>query len=175
MHTPTKNSVHEMTTISLMTAVLCIIGPIAIPLGTIPISLTNFILYLMLYISNTKSCCTSYCLYLLLGIVGLPVFSGFSGGLAKLAGPTGGYLAGFIFLILTLGFSHSPCVGMILGTLIAYLFGTIWFCMQMKCTLYYALTICVFPFLIGDAIKILLACKIGPIIRKTLRRANLIL
>ncbi|MBO5372932.1 MAG: biotin transporter BioY [Lachnospiraceae bacterium] len=181
MYKKTKNSTHEMTYISLMTAILCILGPIAIPLGTIPISLTTFILYIMLYISKRKSCLLSYSLYLFLGTAGLPVFSGFSGGVVKLAGPTGGYLVGFIFLIFISGFFIRPdkntlfaVIGMTIGALIAYVFGTIWFCIQMQCTIYYALTVCVFPFLIGDTIKIFLAVKIGPLLRKTLYKANLL-
>ncbi len=176
MHKPNQLSIREMTLISLMTAILCILGPIAIPFGAIPISLTNFVLFLLLYISGIKCTLISYCLYLFLGIAGLPVFSGFSGGIAKLAGPTGGYLVGFIFLILISGyFMHFKksvwleISGMVIGMILAYLFGTIWFCIQMHTTIIYALTVCVSPFLIGDMFKIILAAKLGPIIQKRIK------
>jgi len=65
-------------------------------------------------------------------------------------------------------------LGMGIGTAAAYLFGTVWFLFQAKCSLWYALTVCVFPFLIGDGIKILIAAKIGPMIRRTLQTANLL-
>lgn len=77
---------------------------IPIPISPVPITLTNLVLFISLYILSWKEALISYILYLLLGICGLPVFSGFSGGIGKLAGPTGGYLAGFIFLILIAGF-----------------------------------------------------------------------
>ena len=74
----------------------------------------------------------SYLVYLLIGLVGVPVFSGFTGGPAKLAGPTGGYLVGFLFMALIAGyfidrFSRNhilQVLGMILGTAVCYLFGT---------------------------------------------------
>ena len=72
----------------------------------------------------------SYLIYLLLGLVGLPVFSGFTGGPAKLAGPTGGYIIGFIVMAVIAGLvidnCHKPLiqlVGMIAGTIVCYLFG----------------------------------------------------
>ena len=82
----------QMAAVALMTAVTCVLGPLAIPIvvSPVPLSLTNLVLFLSLYILKTKKALISYLIYLLLGIAGLPVFSGFSGGLGKLAGPTGG-------------------------------------------------------------------------------------
>ena len=76
-----------------MAAVTCILAPLSVPIGPVPISLTNFAIYLSLYLLDWKKGTLSYLIYLLLGLVGLPVFSGFTGGLAKLAGPTGGYIS----------------------------------------------------------------------------------
>ena len=119
---------------------------------------------------------------MLLGICGLPVFSGYSSGIAKLAGPTGGYLIGFIFMALLTGIIIKKAryqllvsiLGMILATLVAYFFGTVWFVIQAKCTVAYALGVCVFPFLIGDFVKILLAAVICPVLRKQLAKAGLL-
>ena len=101
-----KMTTTQMTVTALMTAVLCIFGPMVlpIPVSPVPISLTNLVLYFMVYILGMKASLMSFCLYLLLGAVGLPVFSGFAGGLGKLAGPTGGYLLGFVFMTLAAGF-----------------------------------------------------------------------
>ena len=79
----------QMTVAALMTAVMCILGPMALPLpvSPVPISLTNLVLYFMIYILGTKLSLISLGIYLLLGAVGLPVFSGFAGGLGKLAAP----------------------------------------------------------------------------------------
>ena len=151
--TKSKLTIYQMATISLMTALLCILGPMSIPIGAIPISFTNFVIYLTVYLLGTKLGTLSYLIYLLLGTAGLPVFSAYSGGLAKLAGPTGGYLIGFIFMSIISGIFIKQGKGKILM---------------------YALTACVFPFLIGDAVKILLASNIGPLIRSALQKAHLL-
>ena len=95
-----------MTIIALMTAVTCILGPLAIPLpfSPVPISFTNLAIYFSIFVLGTYSATVSYLVYLLIGMVGLPVFSGFAGGFGKMAGPTGGYLVGFIFMALIAGF-----------------------------------------------------------------------
>ena len=116
-------------------------------------------------------------LYLLLGATGLPVFSGFAGGLGKLAGPTGGYLLGFIFMTLAAGFMVERFpdriflhgIGMAVGTAICYLFGTVWLAEQMSLTFTAALGVGVIPYLPGDAVKILLAVILGPKLRKAVR------
>ena len=83
-----------LTTTAIMTAVMCILGPLSIPIGPVPITLTNLAIYLAMYILGTKRGSAAVCLYLLIGLAGLPVFSGFTGGPGKLLGPTGGYLIG---------------------------------------------------------------------------------
>lgn len=185
METKTKHpalSIQQMAVIALMTALTCILGPLSIPIGAVPISFTNFVIFLSVYLLGTKLGTISYCIYLLIGLFGLPVFSAYSGGPAKLAGPTGGYLIGFILTALLSGIfiekSHYKIglsvLGMIIGMLAAYLFGTVWFIFQSGCSLWYALTVCVFPFLIGDGIKIAVAAKIGPLIRNALQTAHLL-
>lgn len=185
MNSDTKHSalsVRQMTAAALMTALTCLLGPLAIPIGAIPISLTNFVVFIAAYTLGAKLGLISYCAYLLIGTAGLPVFSGYSGGLAKLAGPTGGYLIGFCFTLVISGFfiknsrgkAAFSILGMTFGMLIAYVFGTAWFVLEAKCTLWYALTVCVFPFLIGDAVKILIASKIGPVLQNALSAAHLL-
>lgn len=177
-----KLTIRQMAVIAFMSALTCILGPMSIPIGAVPVSFTNFVIYLAVYLLGTKAGSISYCIYLLIGLAGFPVFSGYSGGLSKLAGPTGGYLIGFIFMALISGFfirkSNGTVwisiLGMAVGTLIAYLFGTVWFMIQASCTLWYALTVCVFPFLAGDAIKIIAASKIGPLLRNALNKARLL-
>ncbi|HJC43606.1 MAG TPA: biotin transporter BioY [Candidatus Mediterraneibacter gallistercoris] len=171
----TKN----MAVIGLMTAVICIIAPfsIPIPVSPVPISLTNFIIFMAVYILGMKSASICVILYLLLGAAGLPVFSSFSGGLAKLAGPTGGYLAGFILLAFIHGFflEHFPgkkytaILGMILGMAVCYTFGTAWLAWQTSQSFTTALTIGVLPYLPGDAVKIIIAAITGPKLRTAAR------
>lgn len=177
-----KSSVYQLTVCALMAAVMCVLGPMAIPIGEVPISFTNLVIYLTICLLGMKWGTVSFVVYLLLGTFGLPVFSGYAGGLGKLAGPTGGYLIGFIFMALISGLflerSHShlawTVLGMILGTAVDYAFGTAWFIIQMQCPLWYALTVCVFPFLVFDLIKIVLATLVGGMIRRQLIRAHLV-
>ena len=176
-----KISTRQMTIIALMTAVTCILGPLSIllPFSPVPISFTNLAIYFSVFVLGTYSATVSYLVYLLIGMVGLPVFSGFSGGFGKLAGPTGGYLVGFIFMALIAGFFVDrfqgnrvmQAVGMILGTVVAYIFGTAWLCVQANLSFGAGLAAGVIPYVPGDLIKIAAALVVGPVLRKAVRRA----
>ena len=173
-----RMSTKTMALVAVMTAVTCVLAPLSIPIGPVPISLTNLAIYFGLYILGVKNETLSYIVYLLIGFVGLPVFSGFTGGAGKLFGPTGGYLIGFIPMALVAGIMIDrfdgkislSVVGMIIGTAICYAFGTIWFCIQADYKLVPALALCVIPFLPGDAIKIAIAAFFGPQLRRQLRK-----
>ncbi len=177
-----KTRTKELTMIGLMTAVTCVLGPfsIPIPVSPVPISLTNFAVFLSIYVLGFKAGTTSCILYLLLGTAGLPVFSSFSGGLGKLAGPTGGYLIGFVFLALIQGFlmgrfpgkRSAAVTGMALGMAVCYLFGTLWLAAQMSLDFAAALGIGVIPYLPGDIVKIVLAAVIGPKLCAAVNRAR---
>ena len=84
--TAPRSKTYEITMTALMAAVTCILAPLSIPIGPVPISFTNLAIYLSLYLLGWKKGTISYLIYLLLGLVGLPVFSGFTGGPSKLAG-----------------------------------------------------------------------------------------
>jgi biotin transport system substrate-specific component len=176
-----KSNVYQITIIGLMTAVICILGPLSIPVGVIPISFTNFAIYFALYILGAKKATMSFIIYMLIGLVGAPVFSGFSGGPAKLLGPTGGYIIGFLFMALISGFFIDRfidkwylCVfGMILGTAVCYTFGTVWLSYQADLSMSAALALGVIPFILADLVKIIIVAFIGPQIRERLIRTNL--
>ena len=168
-----KSRTYIMTATALMTALTCILAHMSIPIGPVPISLTNFVIYIALYLLGWKMGTVSYLIYMLIGLVGVPVFSGFSGGVAKLAGPTGGYIIGFTFMAVISGIviekSENRLIqilGMIVGTAVCYVLGTAWFCHLMSSTVAEALGLCVLPFIPGDLIKILIAVAAGPVIRK---------
>ena len=170
----------RMALIGVMTAVTCILGPFSIPLpfSPVPISFTNLAIYLAAYVLGMKACTVSYLIYMLLGMVGVPVFSGFTGGVGKLLGPTGGYLIGFIFLAAIAGFFvekfpakiYMHVVGMIIGMAICYIFGTAWLAGQLGMSFVAALGIGVIPYLPGDTAKIIIAIIAGPQIRKAVSR-----
>ena len=172
-----------MALIGVMAAVTCILGPLslAIPISPVPISLTNLAVYFAIYVLGMKRGTISYCIYLLLGLVGLPVFSAFTGGAGKLFGPTGGYLIGFIFMALICGFFiekwekklYMHLIGMVLGTAVCYFFGTVWLAFTAHMGFGAALAAGVIPFIPGDLAKIVIALIAGPVLRKQLKRAGL--
>lgn len=173
-------STKNLTLIGLMTSVICILGPISIPLpiSPVPITLGNLAIFLTVYVLGMKRGFISYAVYFLLGLVGLPVFSGFSGGMGKVAGPTGGYMIGFFFMALIAGFfidrwpgkKSIAAAGMAAGMLVCYLFGTVWLAWQLGVSFVSGLGIGVLPYLPGDAAKIIMALILGPILRKAVRR-----
>lgn len=174
-------SIQQIAVIGVMTAVICILAPFSIPIGVVPISFTNLAVYLALYVLGVKKGTISYLVYLCIGLVGVPVFSGFTSGPGKLFGPTGGYLIGFILMAVIAGIfidkftdkMYLCFLGMVLGTAVCYLLGTLWLAYQGGMNFQAALAAGVIPFIPGDLVKIVIAMLIGPQIRKQLIKAGL--
>lgn len=180
--------IKQMTVIALMTAVLCILSPFSlnIPVSPVPISLGSMAVYFVVTVLGMKRGTISVLLYILLGLVGLPVFSNFTGGAGKLFGPTGGYIIGYIFLALIFGGAIEygtkliknellvSIVGGIVGTLVLYLFGTVWLAILLQKDFVSALWLGVIPYIPGDIIKFILAMAIGVQLRKRLKKADLV-
>ena len=165
-----------MTLIAVMAALICVAGPLSIAIGPIPLSLASFAVYLAGAILGWKKGTLAVGIYLLIGLVGVPVFSGFSGGFQKLAGVTGGYLIGYLpcALITGLGADEEKPrwllpLCMVLGTVALYIIGTAWFMIQTKNTLAASMGMCVIPFLPGDAVKIVAATLIAMPVGKAVR------
>ena len=166
-----------MTRIAVMTAVLCILGPLSVPVGPVPISLATLGILLSVYVLGTKEGTAACILYLAIGAIGLPVFSGFQGGFAKIAGPTGGYMLGYLFLALIAGwFIHKyydiiwlQFIGMCLGTVVLYVFGTVWLAHVAGMTFMEAMAAGVLPFIIGDVLKMICAIVLGRTINRRLK------
>ncbi len=177
-----KPVIFNMTSCALMAALMCALCPLSIPIGPVPISLGILVILLTVYLLGTWRALVSYTVYLLLGAVGMPVFSGFQGGLAKLAGPTGGYLVGFWLMILAAGVVMEAChrrllltaVGMMLGIAADYAVGTAWFVFQTQSTVAHALDVCVYPFIPFDVAKVVVAVLLGSLIYRGLRKAKLL-
>lgn len=177
----------QMAEIALMSAVLCVISPFAIPvpMSPVPLSLSTFAVYVTALILGARKGAVCILIYLFLGIVGLPVFSGFSGGIGVLVGPTGGYLIGYLVCVVVTGLSTEAAVlkkcfgkrqflqnvfSMVLGTLSCYVPGTVWFLFVMEGTwsLGQVLLVCVVPYLTLDMMKIFVAATLAPLIKKAL-------
>ena len=182
-----KHKTKELVEIALFAALLCVISPFTLPVpgSPVPLSLATFGVYLAALLLGAKQSVLCVLVYLLLGMVGLPVFSGFSGGIGVLLGPTGGYLIGYVLCAVIVGLVIDAAtrvkrqfaqgvLAMILGTLACYLFGTVWFLLIMKGTynVAQALLICVVPYLLFDMIKIMMAAVTAVPVKKILRRIN---
>lgn len=181
METKTNQKVYPLAMTAVMTAVTCVLGPMSIAIGPIPVSFTNLAIYISLYLLGWKRGSVSYLVYMLIGMVGMPVFSGYAGGFGKLFGPTGGYILGFLPMAIIAGWvidhSHSRLAhiaGMILGTAVCYAFGTAWFCFQAGYTVQAALGLCVIPFIPVDLVKMVVAMTLGSVVRDRLEKAGLL-
>ncbi|MEL4105716.1 biotin transporter BioY [Oscillospiraceae bacterium WX1] len=171
-------SIRNMVFTALIAALICVASPFVIPIGPIPLSLATLAIYLAASVLNWKYGTLAVIVYILIGAVGLPVFSGFTGGVQKLVGVTGGFIIGYIPCALVIGLLVDKFelkkwkypVAMVLGTIVLYACGTAWFIHVTGAPFQKALTLCVLPFLIGDAIKIALASLIAPVLRKTLKK-----
>ena len=171
----------ELTFTALFAALIVICSWISIP-ATISFTLQTFAVFLAAGLLGGKRATLSVIIYVLLGAVGLPVFTGFKGGLGALLGTTGGYIIGFIFTALVMWlfeiifrekFSNPfiLALSMIAGLLVCYAFGTAWFVNVYTRTkgpvgIMAALSWCVFPFIIPDLIKIGLALTLTLKLRK---------
>lgn len=174
----------DLVITALSAAILCILAPISIPLGFTPIPVTlGFFAVVMVGIllgSFRGTVCVF--VYILLGAVGLPVFSGFVGGLPKVVGPTGGYLWGYLFMTFLTGFFaekfagkwYMCLLGAVLGSAICYAFGTVWMALQLSMGPMEALMAGVIPFIPLDLVKILAAVFVCCPIRAQLRQQNLV-
>lgn len=170
----------NLTTIGLSTAVLCILGPLSLvlPFSPVPISLGTLGVMLISIILDAKSSMLCTTLYLLLGLAGLPVFTGFMGGVGKLLGPTGGYMLGYLFLAYIgskLAKKWHPsfllqAFGFFIGMVFCYLFGTIWLMLQMQLDIVGALWTGVIPYIPFDIGKIFASLLLGRRMQARIRR-----
>lgn len=163
----------ELTRMGFGIAFLAICSWITIP-STVPFTLQTLGIFLTLIILGGMYGTITILGYLLLGCVGLPVFSGFSGGIGVVLGPTGGYIIGFlatgiVFWLLEVLLGKSmriKAVSLIMGLAVCYLFGTLWFVRVYSATnsligFKAAILMCVVPFLAFDLGKLVVAILVG--------------
>ena len=161
---------------ALLTALTTVCSQIQIPLPMVPINLALFAVHLAGALLGAKWGALSMTAYALLGVVGAPVFAGFSSGPAVLFGKTGGYILGYILCALLVGLisrrivytARGLVIAMVAGVAACYVFGTIWFMVITGMSLQLSMTYCVLPFLPGDAVKIALATLLALRLRKPL-------
>ena len=173
--------------IAVSTAFLCVSAWLSIPFGGIPFTLQIFVLCVFSGLLGCKRAALATLAYLLLGVIGIPVFAGFMGGVGVLLSPTGGYLVGFLPCSILVGLAGSKWLSkegwkaklwlgafMGLGVVCCYTVGTIWFVIltaqeSVSVGVWSALMTCVFPYLPLDIVKILFAVLLTVKLRKFIK------
>lgn len=164
-----KRDVKSLVLAALAAALLAVFSQLMVPLPPVPINLALLMVLLAGFILPSFWPLVSVGLFLLMGLIGLPVFAGFKGGPQALFGPTGGYLLGYLFsalCVLLLRRRTQTLVGRLavcaLAVLACYIPGTLWLMAVTDLSLAQALPLAVLPFLPGDALKCLAAALLAP-------------
>lgn len=180
--------VREIVMCGVFAAITAVLSQVSVPIGPVPISCSLIAVYLSGLLLSVKPALFSQVVYLLLGVIGVPVFAGFQSGVARLAGPTGGYLAVYpilavlisammLFYDKKLANKSLPIRAIYLtGTLLLALFvcyaaGTAWFTVFSGSTFQKALSLTVLPFIPGDIAKIVLCTVVTLLARPQLKKA----
>lgn len=178
-----KLTTNDMVLCALFTALACAVSPISIPLpGGVPVTLQQVAVMLAGLILGPKLGALSMLVYLLLGAAGLPVFAGLTGGLAKIVGPTGGFLVAYPILAAICGGIYFKfgrhetgakkylvmAGGMLLGNIVLYIFGLGWFMYILGRSLPEAMTLCMIPFIPGDCLKMVVTGLLVPRLEQAL-------
>jgi biotin transport system substrate-specific component len=163
---------------SLFAALMAAGAYLAIPIGPVPIVLQNMFVFLAGLLLGSRWGLASVAVYLLAGIVGLPVFAGGTGGIGRIFGPTGGFLLGYlpvVFLVGRMG-ERLPrrmvwdVAAMITGAMVLYACGVSWLAGVTGLPVGKALALGMAPFLPGDALKIAAAGMIARAVRPVMTK-----
>ena len=162
-----RTALREWVITALFAALLCVCAPFSIPVGPVPVTLATLALYVISLMLRPKNAFVAVLLYVCIGAVGVPVFSGFTGGFDRILGVTGGYIAGYpVCALIASILSHLSLtrwrfpfrvLGMLSGTIVLYAIGSLWFMVSTGNDLASTLMLCVIPFLLGDALKMIFA------------------
>lgn len=178
-----KLKTKDLTIIALFSALIAICAWITIPIPDVPFTLQVFAVFTALCTLGGRRGTIAIALYILLGMVGLPVFSGFRGGIGVLLGTTGGYIAGFLvsglvyWLIMSLVKKENiftMTIALLFSLCACYAFGTVWYMMiylRQSGTIGFGAVLmkCVVPYLIPDLVKMALAITVSSAIKKSVR------
>jgi biotin transport system substrate-specific component len=179
-----KINVKKLVMTALGAALLAVCSWLTIP-SVVPFTLQTFGVFCIMLLLGGKYGTVSVAVYIALGAVGVPVFSGFQSGLGHLLGLTGGYiwgflLAGMIYIIFEPLIKKKQVfalVSLLAGLLVCYIAGTVWFLVVAhsrgnEYTFLSVLSICVFPYIIPDLIKLAVAYPVCVKVRKLILRKN---
>ena len=185
MEARTRSNVYTLAMTAVMAALIAAVSPFAIPVGPVSITLCTLALYFSPYILGWKGASAAALVYILLGMVGMPVFSKFQAGLGVLMSPTGGYILGYIPMTALTGLAIRVApknrivqlLGMAGATGVLYAFGTAWYVLMYAADsgavgVGAALMKCVVPFILPDAVKLTLALLLVKILPQHIKIEN---
>ena len=160
-----------MTRCALMAALMAVCAWISVPVGDGAVSMQTFAVFLALGVLGGRAGTGACVVYLCLGAVGMPVFTGFRGGAAALLDPTGGFLWGFLACGLTYWAAEKlgKLPAMVAGMMVCYVCGSWWFSVYANTDLLSAALVCVVPWLVGDGIKLALALSMSERLKKHIK------
>lgn len=175
-----RGRTYDMAYTAVFAVLIAVCSWISIP-TMVPFTLQTFAIFLAVSVLGGRRGTLAIVVYVLLGMVGIPVFSGFRGGIGVFLNTTGGYIVGFIFAGLVMWLMERllgrklwvQALGMGLG-MVAYLtVGTAWFMAVYlhrtgAVSLGAVLGWCVIPFLVPDIVKLVLALSLGNVLRRRL-------
>lgn len=171
----------DIARIAACVALLAVASWVSIPLGPVPFTLQTMALAMVPVVLDGRGAVWAVAIYLLLGGVGLPVFSNMSGGIAALAGPTGGFLWGFLLGMMVstvirdkgeaLGHARWP-LALAALLLVSYLAGTIQFTIVSGSDVMTGLVMCVLPFIVPDVVKLACGLALGRAVRRALSASS---
>ena len=171
-----NGKIRNMTVIALGAVILVLTAWISVPFA-VPFTLQTFGVAFVLFALGGKRGLLSIVVYIALGAIGIPVFSGFNSGFGALFGATGGYVVGFalwgcLYFALESFFVKKQIAGLAIsfgGLIASYALGTLWYVVLLGGNSFLsALSLCVFPYIIPDVIKIILAYAAASRVRKAL-------
>lgn len=177
-----KIKTKTITECAIFTALLCIFSPLSLPIGPVPITLSLFAVMLAAIVLGPKKGVAAVVTYILLGAIGLPVFSGAKGGVQVIAGPTGGYIWSYVFLAAIAGLVSGiesenkimqyafAFIGCVVGTAVCYACGTLQYMALSGKGFFQLLAVCVYPFIPLDIVKALCATLLGITVRNALEK-----
>lgn len=181
-----KFTVREICVAAVLCALTCILAPLSINIGPVPITLGVFCIFLTGAILPWHLAVMSTLVYILIGAVGVPVFSSFQGGFQVLAGMTGGFIAAYpimalIIALITGAFKKKGNVphiiamvcSMLAALVVCYALGTVWFVVVAGSTVEAALAACVIPFIWVDLLKLVAATALSFALSKALKKAKI--
>ncbi len=170
-----KSKALSLTIPALFTALIAVLSPISIPIQPVPFTFSLLAIFLTGALLPPKQAFFSTLTYVMLGVVGLPVFAGFRGGLSVILGFTGGFIIAYPIMVFVIALAvksgknksiiFAP-LGMLISLVICYTLGCAWYAFVAKSSFSQAFSLCIAPFILFDIIKLFIASVFSIAIRK---------